>query len=752
MQSLTARAEKEWQRCNFQEVIRLLSRIPEQRRSSEIRTRLVKGQNLYQLRCQVLSYLQSIELGDPAAEALPRIAAYLAEVALEGGKDHKVQSLYAALQQRANAINAAVQMTSQARRWGVSIGVAGTVVLLVAVLWAITHSVRSRYLQQMAIRQAVAQGRWDDALRFDPVNIDALLGRARAKLAASPSDLEGAIKDLGLAERQGATIEQLNRIRSTVGCKKAIDSARRNDPNAALKELRLVQGLGADDVLIGPAREAVRAAWSRQAEQAISQSNVDLLRQACRGLEEVGAGVATLASLWNKQAMACIETVDVAGFGEACEEAFLRGLSAEDIAGLWVAFGEAALADENRPALEFALSKMPGAAGDSRALAPLQAGLLTLQARECAHAKQGAQAAELVMSAIDADRGTVASMLQMPGFGSLRDCVTAECRRLVGQALDAAQFPQVQNVIKSGLVFDPAAKDWLVQALTLDRLRTLPAEVFGKLPPLTVVDAVRAIPATEALRLPPVMNSVGMSMRLLHAGDFVMGDKDGESDETPYGVTLTNRFYIGVHEVTNAQWKRVMGNLPSKWVDQDRPVERVTWEAATEFCQRLSALPEERSNGRVYRLPTEAEWEYACRAGTITRRSFGDDRFKLQDFAWFDGNAGSETHPVGQKQPNPWGLHDMYGNVWEWCSDRYGDYPQGNASNPAGPSMGSTHVIRGGGWGSAATRCRSSSRDGKSPSYEQNNLGFRVVADFPMQRASKQDQQEAALDPGDTNR
>ncbi|MFM8802591.1 MAG: formylglycine-generating enzyme family protein, partial [Planctomycetia bacterium] len=191
---------------------------------------------------------------------------------------------------------------------------------------------------------------------------------------------------------------------------------------------------------------------------------------------------------------------------------------------------------------------------------------------------------------------------------------------------------------------------------------------------------------------------------------------------------ITKPFYIGIYEVTNADWSRVMGNVPSNWKEGDRPVEQVSWKDVTEFCLKLSALPEERKACRVYRLPTEAEWEYACRAGTTTGYSFGDDESKISQYAWFGKTDGGRTHPVGQKKPNAWGLYDMHGNVWEWVNDWYGRYPTGAVTDPQGPSSGASgRVSRGGSWLSTAGNSRSADRDGDGPSIRFNFLGFRLA-------------------------
>ena len=211
-------------------------------------------------------------------------------------------------------------------------------------------------------------------------------------------------------------------------------------------------------------------------------------------------------------------------------------------------------------------------------------------------------------------------------------------------------------------------------------------------------------------------------------------------------VTISRDYHLGMHEVTQAQYKKIMGKNPSdfqgdavaerhpetnrvvKEVDSaNHPVDQVSWRDAVEFCQRLSALPEEKKAGRIYRLPTEAEWEYACRAGSQMAYSFGSDEKSLVNFGWYKSNSNSMTHAVGLKKANAWGLYDMHGNVWEWCADCYGEYPKGSATDPRGPEAGSDRVARGGSWFGDAVRCRSALRNGFDPSFRFNFLGFRVA-------------------------
>jgi len=227
-----------------------------------------------------------------------------------------------------------------------------------------------------------------------------------------------------------------------------------------------------------------------------------------------------------------------------------------------------------------------------------------------------------------------------------------------------------------------------------------------------------------------IKNQLGMTMRLIPAGEFTMGSPEDELDRDPdegptRRVTITRPFYIGSHEVTQEQFEKLMEANPSHFRGGNRPVDSVLWEEAVEFCRRLSQREE-----RTYRLPTEAEWEYAARADTSTRWSFGDAEKQLKKHAWYAANSKLKTQPVGRRNANPWGLHDVHGNVWEWCSDWYAadTYRRASAVDPTGPSAGSYRVYRGGGWLHTARQCRSANRPGYPPGYRASYLGFRILA------------------------
>jgi formylglycine-generating enzyme required for sulfatase activity len=219
-----------------------------------------------------------------------------------------------------------------------------------------------------------------------------------------------------------------------------------------------------------------------------------------------------------------------------------------------------------------------------------------------------------------------------------------------------------------------------------------------------------------------------MNLVLIPAGKFLMGspetEKDRFEDEGPQReVTITYPFFIGTYEVTKGQYGEVVGGSSSGITDGNNPAEGVSWDDAVGFCRKLSA-----ESGKKVRLPTEAEWEHACRAGARTRFSFGDNDANLGVHAWYGGNSDGKPHPVGDKKPNAFGLYDMHGNVWEWCGDWFADsYAKAKDADPTGPNSGSARVLRGGPWNCRPRICRSAARYRSNPDYQSEHYGFRVA-------------------------
>jgi formylglycine-generating enzyme required for sulfatase activity len=227
-------------------------------------------------------------------------------------------------------------------------------------------------------------------------------------------------------------------------------------------------------------------------------------------------------------------------------------------------------------------------------------------------------------------------------------------------------------------------------------------------------------------------NGAKLELVLVPAGEFLMGspvaDKDAFSDEQPqHRVRITKPFYLGKYQVTQEQWKAVMGSKPSFLKGPKHPVELVSWDDCQKFFGKLNGKSGKGSG--TFQLPSEAQWEYACRAGSKTKYCFGDDEARLGDYAWYAANSNGKTHPVGAKKPNAWGLYDMHGNVWEWCQDWYdgGYYAKSPVDDPRGPARGSGRVARGGGRAAIAKLCRSAVRYSFKPAHSDFNLGLRVA-------------------------
>ena len=245
-------------------------------------------------------------------------------------------------------------------------------------------------------------------------------------------------------------------------------------------------------------------------------------------------------------------------------------------------------------------------------------------------------------------------------------------------------------------------------------------------------DAVPADP--PVIELPSITNTIGMTFKEIPAGTFMMGSPESEADrlvdEHQHKVTITKAFYMQTTEVTQGQWQAVMATEPWKGLAVIRegpnyPATLISWEHAVAFCEKLS-----NKEGKTYRLPTEAEWEYACRAGTETTWSFGDDKKLLGDYAWY--GVRPRSYQVGLKKPNLFGLYDMYGNVSEWCHDYYEAdyYKQSPEKDPTGPASGSSRVLRSGAWDNVSRSRRSAGRRGSGSSRRHWNRGFRLVREL----------------------
>jgi formylglycine-generating enzyme required for sulfatase activity len=302
-------------------------------------------------------------------------------------------------------------------------------------------------------------------------------------------------------------------------------------------------------------------------------------------------------------------------------------------------------------------------------------------------------------------------------------------------------------------VFGQLGTSWTIQtaaALGTPSAWTAFTNVTLVTSPTVITDTTTPVPGVRfyravASQVAPT-NFITTNMIWMAAGSFVMGSPSTEvgrlPDETQHAVTMTQGFFVGKYLVTQADYLALTGLYPSYFngtnggidygTNLSRPVERVSWFGAAYYCTQLTHREQQAGHipaNWAYRLPTESEWEFACRAGTTNRFSFGDDPgyVNLPNYAWYSADSTSMTHPVGQKLPNPAGLFDVHGDVYEWCQDWYGAYPAGPASNPQGPTSGTARVFRGGGYAYSGQYCRSAYRGSTDPSTFYNFLGFRVV-------------------------
>lgn len=304
------------------------------------------------------------------------------------------------------------------------------------------------------------------------------------------------------------------------------------------------------------------------------------------------------------------------------------------------------------------------------------------------------------------------------------------------EAASQAPAPAASTPARPVVAAEPAEKTVLFACPSCKAKLRTKCSLGGKRIRCPKCSGIVAVPGPVEIRV--ITNSIGMKLAVLPAGEFLMGspDSDGMADDVEkpqHRVRITRAFYLGVYPVTQGEYEQLVPTNLSRWKgDPRRPVEAVDVYDTHTFLTKLTQRPEEKAAGLVYSIPTEAQWEYACRAGGTTRWSFGDDENLLEEYAWYGEKGGKGTHPVGQKKPNAWGLHDMQGNVWEWCNDGWDPkfYGRAPTDDPEGyvASAVTSRVGRGGSWSYPATYCRSAYRLRLVPNDRNGGLGFRVAA------------------------
>jgi formylglycine-generating enzyme required for sulfatase activity len=511
-----------------------------------------------------------------------------------------------------------------------------------------------------------------------------LIGRANQRLTSGTPDIEGAFADIGLAEQVDSANTEIQVAKALAHAKRAALLATEGKIADAEKDLKEAETLGALDSQLTSVRQVLAVAYVKQAEDAVQSGNASQVLASASKVVEYDESTVIPAAV-------------------------LQAIADESVKQL-----EQSSSDANLNVALIAVAKLPES-GETASFRQ-RIGVILLTRVQSTITSDLSAAASDYIAAIDL--GVPASDSQV-----LRDqlvtALTARCRQSL------AECSSTTPLRRPGQDMAKASADYVAVAKLDSQAASSLVADFEKLPS----SVLSQLPSSVLSQLPPRKNTLGMEFKWLPGGTFTMDDGN-----EAHQVTLTKAFELGVYEVTQEQYEAVMGTNPGRYEGPQNPVEQVSWDDAVEFCRKLSELPAEKSAGYVYRLPTEAEWEYACRAATTTVYSFGDSDSELGDYAWYDKNSGGTTHPVGGKKPNPWGLYDMHGNVFEWCQDWYGDYPSGSVTDPTGAAVGSTgaavgsfRVYRGGCWLYYSGFCRSAFRGWITPDIRDGILGFRVL-------------------------
>jgi serine/threonine protein kinase/formylglycine-generating enzyme required for sulfatase activity len=733
--AIRSHAEDAWQGCRFGKVKELLSRIPDSHRTAIEVARIDETADLALWQDAASNAVANATDYDGTMRAVSQSKQYLAMLEGHSLRDAAALSALSHCETlRAKYEAEQAQAEKLGRRMRHAIFAAVTVATLVAIggagVW-IRGAIR-----RAEIARALEQKRWDDVIAMDATIAAAYIGRAQQRLT---SDADSAMRDLDEAERRGGLRDEIEAIRAQVYAARAAVYASAGRLADAESDLQEVKRRNGDDVV---ATDAIARAWSTRAIDLASSGRIteaEAAVQRADALAQDDSGISVLknevATIWSNRivelayggqiAMAEAELVKLQSFTSADTA---LGPVRISLAAAWLRKAQSALADKNASEAMAALNAARDHdAGYSNAkISPLLADALVLHARELLSRGESKAAMAAIADALQANCEVSTTALSESTDAELRQAVLSDHRDRFDLAVANDDWENALQIVDVAKALDATASKWIVESiaeLSVAQLIKAPPAVLSVLPS----EALAAVPPGKILEMPLVSNSIGVKMKLLPAGSFTSKGENVFLHEPPRAVTLRASFFIGVHEVTNSEWARVMGNMPSNWKDDERPVERVTWNEATEFCRQLSELPEERAAGRVYRLPTAAEWEYACRAGKTTSFPFGDlssgaDWQKLKPYAWFRvnelDNAGHQTHPVGQKKPNGWGLFDMHGNVAEWCSDQCGL-----------PKRGDERVCKGGSWqltgggsglGAGSAHCN-------RPSTREAWLGFRVA-------------------------
>ena len=683
--AIRSHAEDAWKGCRFGKVKEFLSRIPERHRTAIEVARVDEAANLAVWQDAAANAVANVTDYDGTMRAVSHSKQYLAM--LEGHSLHDAAALSAL--SRCDALRAKYEAEQEQaetlrRQTRYAMFAAVTAATLVAIggagVW-IRGAIR-----RAEITRALEQKRWDDVIAMDATIPAAYIGRAQQRLTG---DADSAMRDLDEAERRGGLRDEIEATRAKVYAARSVAYANADRVSDAASDLQEAKRRSNDDSIVRKACDALAGAWLRRSNEAIQAKRVDEAKKALDSAREFGApeaitmqlrtGVLALAAeksaasqQWLESAKAYDQHLALAPLNpetkSAAAEVFVRAATAACNAGdldQATAFARRAIQAETSPPGLEDVRLLLGEQWQKRAISAIENGDLTVA--------EDAYVNGCAMKAVAAD-DLIASAIGKAREAQLRKAMAEDRHRdVLEQCIAIAKVDKAAARRVSELVGPWITWSW--DHMTADDQAHWEAGITS---------------------LEPVENSIGMSIKLVPPGTFGMGS------EGTYVVTITRPFYIGQHEVTNAQWRSVMGTKPGTWTEDTLPVAGINLDAANKFCKTLSSMEDERASRRGYRLPTEAEWEHACRAGTTSKFFFGDDESKLDEYAWSARSLGEAARwspqPVGMKRSNPWGLYDMWGNVAEHCSDYYDHpLPVGAFKDPTGPEKATAgnHIIRG---------------------------------------------------------
>ena len=677
--------------CNYRQAQEVLLRIPKKRRSEEVLSMIELAGNLGGSLAVFQDLIVNLRSSDYSSldeqsltSALSVGKAYIEAAESHGFIDNSAIEVCSKLSKAINAKKLAKESAEKAEKKykdNVRTAVLAAGSIIAVAIIAISLQIFWSKQNASRLQSAIVSRKWEEVLTLDPTNIEANLQFGSSKLDGDNPNINEAIKYKERAEQYGGFSLQYGPM---------------------FKEF--------DSKLM--------VAWIVQGGNAFEAANLAGVQEAYREAEKLGADkIALQPLLLEKLLLEADELIREEDYRGAFSIAQQTIVINEDRA--LVALNSLRFTRLHAAVVQVLKSDIDQAISEEKWE---QAFVLACLASKF-HQDESQSAISAALKAIEFSEEWPLEALSSFGNAALRLKVVQSLELEVGLAIREHDWDRALALTGFASKLDKTAEDWVESRVDAVTTRMTVGEL------LRLPEQIRAM-------VPPIRNSIGMELQLIPAGTFTQRNRGNESRT----VTLDKPFFLGVTEVTNAQARRLMGFVPSNTVDDNFPLEGVTWNEANRFCEILSTRESDREAACVYRLPTKAEWEFASRAGEKSTLSFlsnnplseklAIDQSELSDAAWFLGNSKGHTQAVGQKKPNAWGLYDIHGNVSEWCSDWFGeDFKHAEVTDPKGPSAGTHRVVRGSNWHESDDACALEWMTAKPvlPESRFSDVGFRVV-------------------------